>query len=127
MKLKAENGVIQAPTLADGWYNVTKYVKKRSNAQNALLHGHILPEASIALSVFSGKKVTQAMSKSLLKMRFLSRFDEKLGDYVIPTSKLTAPQFVKFVEDCVRFLATRCNHYVTLPDDWQRSIMENKL
>jgi len=124
MKLKAENGVITSPKLKDGFYSVTKYVKKRSTAQNALLHGHILPEASLALSVFSGKKVSQEMAKTLLKTRFLSRYDEKLGDYIIPTSKLTAPQFVTFIEDCVRFLSTRCNHYVELPNDWERTIIE---
>ena len=51
----------------------------------------------------SGKKVSREMAKEIVKFKFLQFFDDKIGTFIIPTSKLTTVQWIKFLEDIQRY------------------------
>jgi len=119
-----ENRIIKPwePKVKDGWYILEPEKKKRSNQQNKLLHGQLFPEAARAISKKTGRKISTEFAKSLLKTKFAIEYDEQLGEYILPTSKMDKARCCKFVEDSVRYIAVFCNYYIELPGDWENQI-----
>jgi hypothetical protein len=105
MKIEIKNGKIaeSLSDLKDGDYTIEKLKKKRTNGQNRHFHGPVLGQLSEAMTRLSGKKVSREMAKEIVKFKFLQFFDDKIGTFIIPTSKLTTVQWIKFLEDIQRY------------------------
>ena len=111
----------------DGLYSVKKVSKTRTSQQNRLLHGVVFLQSSQALSAKLGYKVTPVFTKALLKTKFGSDYvNDEFGDVITPTSEMNTARMVKFIEDCVRYIAVYCNYYIELPGDWYSQIKETK-
>ena len=95
MRVTVKNNKL-SKDVPDGDYDLIKCNKKRSNGQNAHLHYIVLPMVSKAMSNLTGKKVTNALAKEVLKYKFLQTFTEA-GTVVTPTSKLSTVQWMEFL------------------------------
>jgi len=111
----------------DGIYDLTPFSKKRSNALNKYLHGYLFPTAAKRMSEMTGKKVTAEMAKAILKYKCATEFNEDIGTYILPTSKMPNVRCVKFIEDCWVYGAEVLEFYFEEPgeNEW-RLIKEGK-
>lgn len=105
------------PNVIDGVWEISPFKKKRSNGQNRHFHGIVLPQVSKAMSEMAKKKITNALAKEILKYKFLKDFNETYGTIVLPTSRLSTVQWMKFLEDIQRYAAEVLHISVENPNE----------
>ena len=109
-------------TNISGKWELSKIKKNRTTKMNSLLHGHIFPEASRALSEKLNRRISPEFAKALLKTKWAVEYDKQIGEYIIPTSRMNTERCCKFIEDCVRWIAVYCEYAIDLPGDWKTQI-----
>ena len=89
-------------------FELEKFKKKRSNGQNAYLHTYLFPEISRVMTEKLGVTVSNEMAKVILKSRCAVDYVQKLDEWIVtPTSKMSTVRMVKFIEDCLKYMATK--------------------
>jgi hypothetical protein len=130
MKVELNSGRLIKPynqTDISGVFELTKYVKKRTNPQNAWIHGFLFPPFALILTRIVGKKVSSKLAKGLLKKRCGLDYVQSLDDWVVtPTSEMSTVRMVKFIEDSLAYIAVTFNEYLEGPNEEQwRQIKDN--
>jgi len=116
------------PKVKDGWYILEPEKKKRTNNQNSWIHGFLFPPAAKTMTEKLKVKVSSKMAKVLLKSRCGVDYVEALDEWIVtPTSEMSTVRMVKFIEDSLKYMATKYNVYLDGPDEEQwRQIKEPK-
>ena len=118
MKIQIAHGqIIGGVKPPDGFYNLTKYVKRRTNPQNAYLHAVILPLVADRMSEMAGKKISRELAKELLKYKFLTVGIPTVGTIVKPTSKLTTTEWDEFIMKVQQYGAEKLGIYLPDPNE----------
>jgi hypothetical protein len=101
--------------------SVERNYKKRSNNQNAYLHGYLFPIITIALNDL-GWQMTPIKTKEWLKKQFLihTEINEITGEYmewVKGTSECTTMEIMEFQNRCIQFASEELGIEVALPNE----------
>lgn len=103
---------------------VEKLYKKRSNEQNAYIHGYLIPEVTKGLidQGYPPEQINNQVTKTFLKSKFLRHeiYNEVTGEYVetiLNTSELTTTQMCEFVDNVIRWAAEDLGIKILLPNE----------
>jgi len=101
--------------------SVERNYKKRSNNQNAYLHGYLFPIITLFLND-AGWQMTPQKTKEWLKKKFLTHteINENTGEYmewVKKTSECTTKEIMDFQDRCIQFAAEELGIEVALPNE----------
>lgn len=129
MKVTIDSGRIITPysqTDIKGVYELTKWNKNRTNQQNAWIHGFLFPPASKIMTKHLKMKITPKMAKYILKARcavdYIPALDESIQ---IDTRDMDTKRMMRFIEDCLRYMAEKYGEYIEGPNEEQwRQIKE---
>ena len=99
-----------------GKFEITKVTKKRSNPQNAYLHGILFPELAKGMTAKAGKTISPELAKAVVKKKFLEVFTE-VGTIELPTSKLNTKQCMEFIEKCQQYAAEMLETNIPSPNE----------
>jgi NinB protein len=102
---------------------ISKKKKRRSNNQNAYLHGCLIPDFKKALNDVGFDEIrTNEQCKDLMKALFLQTdivnptTGEVLKTYK-NTSGLTTTEMMCFVDDAIKYAAEHMNYIIKLPNE----------
>lgn len=111
-------------SLKDGkWKVEISTLDKRSLAQNAYLHGILIPEFRNALvSVGYDEVKTDSQAKQIMKSMFLSAetVNKETGEmikYVRKTSDLTKEELNILIDEVIKFAAEHMNYQIPFPNE----------
>ena len=122
MKVQVKNNQLSGSyELKDGFYELEKWKRKRTNPQNAYLHAIPFMMIAKAMTKKYGHKtgkISMLMAKELMKRKFLDRWSEILqASYVMKTSKLSTIEFNQFVEKLQQYGAMDLNIDIPSPNE----------
>ena len=112
-------------TLKDGNYVLEKFNKKRTNPQNAWIHGFLFPPAAKIMTKHLKIKITPKMAKYILKARCAVDYVSALDEWIqLDTRDMNTVRMMKFIEDCLKYMATKYGEYIEGPDDMNYNQIE---
>jgi len=115
-------------TQINGKYELSPLSKKRTNRQNNWIHGFLFPPAALEMTKKLKVKVSAKMAKVILKSRCGVDYMEVIDEWIVtPTSEMSTVRMIKFIEDSLKYMATKYNVYLEGPNEEQwRQIKEEK-
>jgi len=128
MDITLKNGKIEESLsdLKDGDYTIEKLKKKRTNPQNAWIHGFLFPPAAKIMTKHLKIQISPKMSKHILKARCAVDYIPSLDEWIqIDTSDMDTIRMMRFIEDCLKYMATKYGEYIEGPNEVDYSKIEN--